>query len=91
MTAIALSDCTIFEGFCGDLKFISIQTPGTAASGGTIDLGTDSVGGHINTILNTLLQDDLGADKTAAFAQSTGIITLGTITTGIHELTVWGI
>ena len=91
MGAIALSDCTIKKGFVGDLKFLQIQTPATAATSGTIDLTTDTVGGHINTILNTLLQDDLGADKTCTWDPATGIITLGSVTTGIHELLVVGI
>ena len=75
----------------GDLKVIVIQTSSAAATGHTIDLGTDTAGGAINTILNTLLQDDAGADKTATWSPTTGIITLGTITTGIHNITVVGI
>ena len=84
-------DCTFYYGFAGDVKRICIVTPATAATSDTIDLGTDSAGGKINTILNTLLQDDAGADKTCTWDPATGIITLGTITTGIHNLTVWGI
>ena len=91
MTAITLSDCTFYKGFCGDLKIMVIVTPATAATGGTIDLGSDSAEGYISTILNTLLQDDAGADKTCTWDPATGIITLGTITTGIHNLLVLGI
>jgi hypothetical protein len=74
----------------GDLKFIAIQTSAAAASGHTIDLGTDTAGGEVNEILLTLLQDDAGADKTATWAPATGIITLGTITTGIHNILIVG-
>lgn len=91
MTAIALSDITFRKGFSGDLKIMVLQLPSDTASGGTIDLGTDSVGGYIHTILLTLLQDDAGADKTCTWSPTTGIITLGTITTGVHNLMVVGI
>lgn len=91
MTAITLSDITFRKGFCGDLKIMVLVLPSSAASSQTIDLGTDSAGGYINTILNTVLQDDAGADKTCTWDPATGIITLGTITTGIHNLLVIGI
>ncbi len=75
----------------GDLKIITIQTSATAASGHLIDLDTDVANGkgqEVAEILNTLLQDDLGADKTCTWVPSTGVITLGSITTGIHNLTI---
>ena len=76
----------------GDLKFITIQTSAAAATGHTIDLNSDSTSGDvaITEILNTLLQDDAGADKTSTWDPSTGIITLGSITTGIHNITIIG-
>lgn len=80
-------------GVAGDLKIITIQTSAAAATGDTIDLGTDSADGRgsaITEILNTLVQDDAGADKTATWDPATGIITLGTITTGIHNITIIG-
>ena len=80
-------------GVYGDLKHIIIQTSSAAATGFTIDLNSDVADGRgaaINTILNTLLQDDLGADKTATWVPGTGIITLGSISTGIHNLSIWG-
>lgn len=88
------SSCTYKYGFNGDLKVISIVMPATAATGDTIDLGSDTTDGRgtkMTTIYNTLLQDDAGADKTATWDPATGIITLGTITTGIHNMLVWGI
>jgi len=84
------SSCTYYYSIVGDLKFLEVVTPATAATGDTIDLGSDSAGGKINTILTTVLQDDAGADKSSTWDPSTGIITLGTITTGIHNLLVIG-
>jgi len=75
----------------GDIKQIIIQTSAAAATGHTIDLGSDTfAGAAMNTILNTLVQDDAGADKTSTWDPATGIITLGTITTGIHNISIWG-
>jgi len=74
-------------------KIITIQTDADATSGYTIDLASDSADGKgvvLTQILNTLLQDDAGADKTCTWDPATGIITLGTITTGIHNLTIIG-
>ena len=75
----------------GDLKIITIQTTSAAATGHTIDLNTDVADGKgqaVKEILNTLLQDDAGADKACTWVPATGIITLGTISTGIHNITV---
>ena len=80
-------------GVVGDLKIITIQTSSAADTGHTIDLlsdATDAKGVVITQILNTLIQDDAGADKTATWAPATGIITLGSITAGIHNITVIG-
>lgn len=85
------SSCTFYNSVVGDVKQVAIVTPGTAATGDTIDLGSDSSVQKIKTILNTLAQDDAGADVTASWDPATGIITLGTITTGIHNLQVWGL
>jgi hypothetical protein len=77
----------------GDLKIITIQSSAAAATGHTIDFLSDTADGRtvvFTEILNTLVQDDAGADKTATFVPATGILTLGTITTGIHNITVIG-
>ncbi len=74
-------------------KLITIQTTAAAATSHTIDLATDATDGKgvvISEILNTLVQDDLGADKTSTWVPGTGIITLGSITTGIHNITIIG-
>jgi len=80
-------------GFMGDLKIITIQGAATTATGYTIDLLSDTADGRtvvMTEILNTLLQDDAGADKDSTWDPDTGIITLGTITTGIHNITIIG-
>ena len=78
---------------CGDLKIITIQTSSAAATGHTVDFNSDAAdakGVVLTEVLNTLLQDDAGADKTGTFDPATGIYTFGTVTTGIHNLTVIG-
>lgn len=77
----------------GDLKIITIQTSSAAATGHTIDFNSDASdakGVVFTQVLNTLLQDDAGANKTGTFDPATGIYTFGTVTTGIHNLTVIG-
>lgn len=92
MTEIT-ADCTFRRGASGDLIILNIVTPATAATGDTIDLDSDITDGKgviLSTILNTLVQDDAGADKDCTWDPDTGIITLGTITTGIHNITIIG-
>jgi len=85
------SVCSFRTAVVGDLMVLSIVTPATAKSSDTIDLKSDTAKDVIMTeILNTVVQDDAGADKTSTWVPSTGIITLGTITTGIHNLLVFG-
>lgn len=75
------------------IKMIAIQTSAAAATGHTVDFASDAAGGKgvvLTQILNTLLQDDVGADKAGTFDPATGIYTVGTITTGIHNLLVFG-
>lgn len=92
MTEIT-SDCTFRTAVVGDLMILSIVTPATAATGDTIDLDSDIANGRgviMTEILNTLVQDDAGADKDSTWDPDTGIITLGTIVTGIHNILVVG-
>lgn len=80
-------------GTIGELKIINIQTDATAATGDTIDLNSDAVDGRgvvLTRILNTLLQDDAGADKSGTFDPATGIYIFGTVVTGIHNVTFIG-
>ena len=90
MTAVVESNR--YVGFVGDLKVIVIKTDATAATGHTIDLGSDTFADQgIKTVLLTLVQDDAGADKTSTWDPETGIITLGSITTGIHSIMIVGV
>ena len=78
-------------GYLGELKIICIQGDATTDSGYTVDLNSDVADGRgqvVKEVLNTLLQDDLGADKDGTWDPATGIYTLGTISTGIHNLTI---
>ena len=78
-------------GVVGDLKIITIQTSAAAATGDTIDLNSDVAAGQaIKEVLTYTFNDDAGAQVAATFDPATGIITLGTITTGIHNITVVG-
>lgn len=82
-------------GFSGDLKFISIQTDENAATGFTIDLDTDATDGKgvvMTQVLNIIVQDDAGLSTItdSSFDPATGIITLGTLSTGIHNIFVIG-
>jgi hypothetical protein len=89
MTAVVESSRNV--ALIGELKFISIQSDATCATGHTIDLNSDATTAAINTIRNTLVQDDAGADVTSTWDPATGIITLGTITTGIHNILIVGV
>ncbi len=78
----------------GGLKFIAIQGAATTATGYKIDLDSDATDGRdaaMKEILNIVVQDDAGADITdGSFDPATGIITLGTLVTGIHNILIIG-
>jgi len=79
------------EVIIGDIKVLLIQSSAVCATGHTIDLGSDTfAGAAITEICLTLLQDDAGADKDSSWDPDTGIITLGTIVTGIHNIAIIG-
>ena len=82
------------EAVLGDLKMIVIQTDATAATSATIDLSSDATNGRgvvMTQILNTYLQDDAGTNiDDLAFVPATGILTMPTISTGIHNITIIG-
>lgn len=91
MTAVVESERRV--AVLGDLKIIVIQTSAAADTGHTIDLGTDTADAKdatVSEIFITVVQDDAGADKTATWDPATGIITLGSVTTGIHNILVIG-
>ncbi len=77
----------------GDLKLVVLQKDATCDTAWAIDLNTDVADGRaqvVEEVLNTLAQDDAGADVTGIFDPTTGIYTFGTLTTGIHNLTIIG-
>ena len=75
----------------GGLKMVIIQSSAACASSYTIDLKSDSSAGVVfEQVLNTVVQDDAGADKDSTWDPATGIITLGTLVTGIHNILVIG-
>ena len=87
------STSTFTYAMVGDLKFIMCVLPSATASSDTINLDSDIADGRgakLKTILLTLLQDDAGADKDSTWVPGTGVITLGTISTGIHNILIIG-
>lgn len=91
MTAVVESD--VNESINGGIKTIQIKTSAACATNHTIDLHSDVADGRgmrMERIMNTLVQDDAGADKDATWDPDTGVITLGTLTTGVHHITVSG-
>jgi len=78
----------------GDLKIITIQTTAAADTSHTIDLNSDATNGKgvvMTEILNSYLQDDAGTNiDDLAFVPATGILTMPTISTGIHNITIIG-
>lgn len=85
-------DCTYRRATVGEITFLSIVTPSNAATSDTIDLDSDVSNGRgmiVDTILNTYLQDDEGTNVAdCAFNPDTGVITLPSISTGIHNILV---
>lgn len=82
------------EDVVGQKKKIFIQTSAAAATGHVIDLHSDiadAKGRRMKIVMNVVLQDDAGADKTVTWDPATGIITLGTISTGIHNVWIEGL
>ena len=77
----------------GGLKIITIQSDAACDTKHTIDLHSDATDGKglvMTEICNTLVQDDAGADVTCTFTPSSGVIYMGALTTGIHNITVIG-
>ena len=65
---------------------IILKTPGSAATGDTID-----VSAYFDEIYTVYFNDDAGAVVICSWVAATRVITLGTITTGIHMLHITGI
>jgi len=86
MTAITVS--TKLTHVQGDLKFIVLVTDANAATGHTYDASTDF---QLAGIMGTSLQNTTGTTvASCTWSNSTNAITLPSISTGVHKLTVWG-
>lgn len=87
------STTTITEHLLGGLKIAVLKTSALFATGDTIDLASDAanaIGVKMDEIIQVYGGDDVGAVKVFTFVPATGIITAGTITTGIHHIIVFG-
>ena len=81
------ADCTQIEAVPQmNLKIVTIVTPATAATTDEIDMSKWG----ISKIYNVILQADGGTGGPLDATWSGSVITLPTITTGIHHLTVVG-
>lgn len=70
------------------LKMVSLQTNASAATSDTIDAST-AANGAFYQIYGVYIADNTGAVKTATWSGLS--ITLGTISTGIHNILIWGV
>lgn len=79
------SSCTMVRGIPQlNATALVIETPATAATGDEID-----VAAYMKTVQIVYCADASGAVKVATFSGT--VITLGTITTGVHFLLVMGV
>ena len=87
------STSTIKVGFLG-FKIAKIVTPTTAGTGDTLDMNIDSTDGvtqYFNKVHAVMLQDIDGTTiDDCTWNNTTGVITLPSVTTGQHQLIVFG-
>ena len=81
-------------GYDGDIKTLVIISNAACDTGHVIDTNIDSTA-NVEQIFNTAItrvrvQETDGADKTATWDNTTGVITLGSITAGVHNITLEG-
>lgn len=86
MTAITVSKKLV--QVVGDVKTIVLVTDSACATGFTYDASGDfTIGG----ICGTALQNTTGTDvASTTFSNSTNVVTIPTVSTGVHKLTIWG-
>ncbi len=75
----------------GDLVILTYITPSTAATSDTIDTHIDDVQAENKTIVWVGMQATTGLDiamVASSWSNTTGILTLPTITTGVHKILV---
>lgn len=70
-------------------KAVLITSDATLATGDTIDMSAVAMG-QFSAIDIVYVADATGVVKTATFVAATRVITLGTLTTGVHKLLVVG-
>lgn len=85
------TDCTKNKTVIGDHTFVSYVTPATAATSDTIDTHIDDVAAEGKAILRVAIQAQTGLDiamVASSWSNTTGVITLPTIVTGVHQVFV---
>ena len=87
MTAVTATSVTQEAPNCG-IKRVLIRTDANAATGYTIDASTAANGGFAK-LYSVYVNDDTGAVKIATW--SSLVVTLGTISTGIHTVILEGV
>lgn len=83
--------CTKNKSVIGDHTLITYVTPNTAATGDTIDTHIDDVAAEGKAILWVGMQAATGLDiamVASSWSNTTGVITLPTIVTGVHQVFV---
>jgi len=95
MVADITSLCTFKKAVVGELTFLEIITSSAAATADTIDLNidqTDAVDTYgITVICTTRGQNTTGTEVADwTWSNTTGVITVPTISTGVHKILVVG-
>jgi len=83
MTAVVQSDTRQLAPNAG-IKEIVILSSSACASGHTIDASS-----YFSTLWGVYVCDSTGAVKIATFTGTT--ITMGTLSTGVHCIRIWGV
>jgi hypothetical protein len=83
MTAVTIASARMLAPVSG-VKEMIFLTDSAAATGYTLDLT-----GYFSTIWGCYVNDSTGVVKTATW--STLTLTLGTLSTGVHTIRVWGV
>jgi len=87
------STSTIKQNVIGDLKIITVVTPSATATGDTINLGMNTAYALLTSkIISVVIMEDDGTNniRYSTWNETTGLITFGTLTTGIHHITIVG-
>lgn len=88
MTAVTLGETARQVTPNAGLKIVCLRTDANCATGYTIDAST-AANGLFSKIYSVYINDDAGAVKIASW--SSLVITLGTLSTGIHTVIIHGV